>query len=76
MPRPKSTSGKVRLNLEMPEDMKGRLERLRDETYADSMSEVLRRALAVYEFIWEESQNDSVLIIRNDAGDERQLKIL
>lgn len=76
MPRLKSTSGKVRLNLEIPEDMKGRLKRLRDETYADSMSEVLRRALAVYEFVWEESQNDSVLIIRSEAGDERQLKII
>ena len=76
MSRPKRTTAKVRLNLEVSENMKARLEQLRDETYADSMSEVLRRALEVYEFVRKESQNDSALIIRSAAGRERQLKIL
>ncbi|NIN67546.1 MAG: ribbon-helix-helix protein, CopG family, partial [Anaerolineae bacterium] len=39
----------VRLNLDLPPGSKARLERLRDSTEADSMSEAIRRALALYD---------------------------
>lgn len=44
---------KVRVNLDLPPGSKARLERLRDTTEADSMSEVVRRALALYEAVRE-----------------------
>jgi hypothetical protein len=37
----------VRLSLEMAEPVRKQLEHLRDQTQADSLSEVFRRALAV-----------------------------
>ena len=76
MPRPARTQSRVRLNLDLPEETKQRLEGLRDITHADSMSEVVRRALAVYEFLLEEKTDGGVTIMRSRDGTERQLKIL
>lgn len=42
---------KTRLAVDVPPAVKERLERLRVQTEADSMSEVVRRALAVYELL-------------------------
>ena len=49
MPRKKIE--KVRLNLDLPPKVKVRLEELRAMTDADSMSEVVRRALALYDLV-------------------------
>lgn len=76
MPRPRRENKKVRLNLDMPETVKERLEEIRDVTYADSMSEVVRRALAVYELVTRETARGSVFIVRSSNGSERQVEIL
>ena len=55
MSRPVRTIKKQRLNLDLPLGVKERIEQLRDTTHADSMSEVVRRALAVYEFVAREN---------------------
>lgn len=51
--RPPRSIPKVRVNLDLPPASKAQLERLRDITEADSMSEVVRRALALYEAVIE-----------------------
>ncbi len=76
MPRPKRKSRKVRLNLDMPEAVKERLEVLRDDTQADSMSEVVRRALAIYELISREAALGSKFIVKSSDGTERHVEIL
>jgi len=60
----------------MPEETKQQLESLRDLTNADSMSEVVRRALAVYDFLWTEKSDGATTILRMKDGSERQLEIL
>lgn len=42
-----------RLNLELTDEVRAHLETLKTETQADSMAEVIRQALAVYEFMWQ-----------------------
>lgn len=76
MARPARKKKKERLNLDLPEGAKLRLERLRDSTHADSLSEVVRRALAVYELVSRENIEGSKFIIRSEDGSERHLEIL
>jgi hypothetical protein len=59
----------TRLNLEVPESVRTRLEELRVLTEAQSMTEVIRRALAVYEFLVQEKSAGHRLIV--DRGTER-----
>lgn len=76
MPRIARKQSKVRMNLDMPEPVKKRLEDLRNETYADSLSEVIRRALALYDLVWTEKQQGSTTIIRCKDGTEKQIQLL
>jgi hypothetical protein len=52
--RPPRPHRSVRLNLELAAPVRTRLERLQKRTHADSMSEVIRRAISVYGLIVEE----------------------
>lgn len=60
----------------MPEEIKEQLEVLRDLTHADSMSEVVRRALAVYDFLLLEKSTGGVTFIRDKDGKERELFLI
>ena len=53
--------------------MRDRLERLRNETDADSLTEVIRRALAVYELLWQYSNAGAQTIVRQPDGSERHV---
>lgn len=55
--------------------MRQRLEDLRDETEADSLTEVIRRSLAVYEFLWKEKSKGAEVVIRTDDT-EKELVLL
>ncbi len=70
-------NAKVRLNMDLPESLRLRLENLREQTEADSLSEVMRRALAVYDLLWQEkSKGAATLIIKDQDGKERELVLL
>jgi hypothetical protein len=76
MARPPRNQPKTRLNLEMSEEVKRNLERLKTTTQADSLSEVFRRALAVYDFLWVSKMNGETAIVRTKDGKERELVLL
>ena len=59
----------------MSAETKQQLEDLRDMTNADSMSEVVRRALAIYDFLWDEQRKGSKTIIRAKNGVEQILPL-
>lgn len=73
MPRPKRTARTVRLNLEMHEAVRARIENLKESTQADSMAEVIRRALAVYSSLYDATQEGGKIIIKNGA---REIEVL
>ncbi len=64
-----------RLNLEMTKATRDRLEHLRDATNADSMAEVIRRALEMYDFVRTEESAGAEVFIRK-GNKETQVKIL
>lgn len=66
---------KSRLNLEMAQVVRGQLERLQSETGADSMTEVVRRALLLYELVVGVQKGGGQVVFRDDAG-ERVVIIL
>lgn len=75
MPRPKRTEERTRLNLDLTERVRDRLERLRDETEADSLTEVIRRALHVYDVMVHGAKNGTI-ILRKPNGEEIQLLLI
>lgn len=61
-----------RLNLQLSDASRKRLEKIRDTTDASSLVEVLRHALAVYSRLIElEQEPDAELILRRPSGDVR-----
>ncbi|WP_247539158.1 ribbon-helix-helix protein, CopG family [Ralstonia pseudosolanacearum] len=74
--RPARKQPKVRLNLDMTVEVKEQIEALRDRTHADSMSEVIRRALAVYDFLLTETAEGSDTIIRTRDGSEKHIALI
>jgi hypothetical protein len=75
MPRLAKNIQRARLNLELAAEVKRKLEELRDATNADSLGEVIRRAVSVYEFLLEERRSGRQLITRG-AGDEREVVLI
>ena len=76
MPRPASKEAKVRLNLELPERVRERLERVREMSEADSLTEVIRRALTVYDALLTTTREEGAkVMLRNADGTEKELLI-
>jgi predicted transcriptional regulator len=65
-----------RLNLEMTDEVKNRLDRLRDQTQADSQAETIRRALAIYEWLWQKRQSGAEVVLRKPDGSESIVEII
>jgi Arc/MetJ-type ribon-helix-helix transcriptional regulator len=66
---------KVRLNLDISPEAKEQIEGLRERTHSDSMSEVVRRALAVYDFLWTQKDDGATTIVRFTDGSETLLPL-
>lgn len=77
MPRPAKKKEKTRLNLELSADARKRLEALQVATDADSMGEVVRRALSLYEMVTDElGRKSSRLVVIRDDGSEVELRVI
>lgn len=75
MPRTPKTFATRRLSLEISEEARKNLEALRDKTQADSLTEVIRRALAVYDFLWSQKEKGAKLVVDSPEG-EKELVLL
>jgi len=75
MPRPPSTENRVRLNLELPVRVRDQLERLKELSEADSLTEVIRRALRIFELLLEMRASKASIIIRAKDGSEKEIII-
>jgi hypothetical protein len=76
MPRPTKKAQVVRLNLEVTQGTKERLDRIQEATEARSMVEAISRALAVYETLVKEHVQGSDLIVRRKDGKELNLLLI
>jgi hypothetical protein len=75
MPRIAKDVETSRLTLEMARSVRKRLEHLRDRTEADSLAEVIRRALAVYEVLWDQKAKGCRVMVQGGDG-ERELLLV
>lgn len=76
MTRPAKAALKSRLTIDLPEPVRQKLNSLRERTNADSLVEVIRRAILVYDLIAIESAKGGKLIIRAPDGTEREVVLL
>lgn len=61
---------KARLNVELDGTTKKRLDRLKRRTEADSLTQVIRRALQLYELLTEHDRAGGELVLRNDRSEK------
>jgi hypothetical protein len=65
-----------RLNLRISPTEQKRLQRLEKLSDAASATEVIRRALAVYEHLWNAKQGEVRILLRDRDGKETDLLLL
>ena len=58
------------LNRRMSEETR-RHEMLRKATNSDSLAEVVRKALKVYDFLWHESAGGNQVVVKGPEGDKQ-----
>jgi Arc/MetJ-type ribon-helix-helix transcriptional regulator len=73
--RPARKQPKVRLNLDMPVEVKEQIEALRDRMRAESMSEVIRRALAICDFVLTQQEQGATVLLRSSDGADTRLPL-
>lgn len=56
-------------------NVRKRMELLRDETGASSLTEVISRSLAVYDYLWTQKKNGGKVLIEDSEG-KRELVLL
>ena len=67
---------RVRLNLEVQQDVKDRLDELQERTHASSLTEVIRRALALYNLVVDDQGDGGKVVLQNRDGSSETLTIL
>jgi len=76
MGRSANPEPKARLSLELPERVRARLEQLRTIAEADSITEVVRRGLAIYDVLLTANrERGEKLILRGLDGSEKEVLI-
>ncbi len=76
MAKPASKKKKIRMNLDITEEVHQRLQLLCADTSADSRSEVIRRSIALYDFVVREKQSGSTVLIETADGKQKRLEFL
>ena len=59
----------------MSDNVRKRLEKLRDEIDADSLAEVIRKSLATYEFLFSQTKKGAKVIIKS-SGEEKEVILI
>ena len=67
---------KVRLNLELSRQVHDQMQTLQKRSDATSLTEVIRRALALYDVITEHLSSGGRIILRHKNGDEENVRLV
>jgi hypothetical protein len=67
---------KIRLNLELSREVHEQLQTLQHETGAASLTEVIRRALALYDVVVDHVADNGKVVFRYSDDAEETLKII
>ena len=66
----------VRVSLRLSKEAKARLDDVSERTEAGSPTEVVRRALALYDALLDQKEQGRKVILRDDDGTEREVMLL
>lgn len=66
----------VRLNLRIRASMRDQLERVKEDAQAESLTQVLRNALVLYDALLAETKNGKTLILRDEEGNEKEVLLI
>jgi hypothetical protein len=67
---------RTRLSLDVSPKVREQLDRLEVRTEAGSITEVIRRALALYDLVTEHQSEGGKLVFRHPDGEEESLRVL
>ncbi len=70
MPRPKQEQEKRKLTLELSLPVRERLTQLQQRSEADSLTEVIRRSLAIYDLLLAAREEGAEIVIRSASGEK------
>ena len=70
MPRLKKPGETQRLNLLTTKEVRQKMEELQAKMGADSLGEVIRRSMAVYDYLLRENEKGSKLVVRSKQGEK------
>jgi hypothetical protein len=73
MPRQRRSEPTRRLNLELTDPVRIRLEEMRDELGAESLAEVVRKSLSLLDYVWSRKKSGYSLLLRDDETKTEQL---
>ncbi|MGA9780424.1 MAG: hypothetical protein ACLPRE_08590 [Limisphaerales bacterium] len=78
MPKPNKTNlrERVRLNLEFPPQIYDQMQEVQHRSHAASLTEVLRRALALYDLVTEHTVDGGDIVLVDSKGKQEKLRIL
>jgi len=71
-----ATLEKIRLNLEIPKKLRGQIEDLVNRSTCANITELIRRAIALYDLVLEHSHHGGEIVFRHESGKEEILRIL
>lgn len=66
----------VRLNLRIRASMRDQLERVKEDAQAESLTQVLRNALVLYDALLAETKNGKTLVLRDEEGNEKEVMLV
>lgn len=66
---------RIRLSLAVTPQVKGRLDRLLEQTEAESITEVIRRALAIYEELVEVKRSGGRVVLESKTGAREAIRV-
>lgn len=72
----KKSGEKIRLNLELNSVAHNQLQRVQERTHSPSITEIIRRALALFDLFTEHTSNGGEIIFKHRNGGEEKLRIL
>lgn len=78
MPKPNkiNSPGKVRLNLEFAPQIYDQMQEVQHRSHAASLTEVLRRSLALYDLVTEHIVDGGDIVLIDSKGKHEKLHIL
>jgi metal-responsive CopG/Arc/MetJ family transcriptional regulator len=68
--------GKSRLSLEVPKETRDQIDDIVKRSGAASLTEVIRRALALYDLVLEHEHEDGKIVLRYKDGREEVIRLI